>query len=157
MTLATKRKEVLFGRLRTLLALLGGALMLCFTTFTTLTVLADGLTVILLILGVGILIGMMSSEIQWAMVIAIAAFFLGICFYIIAIMIPVMLFGSLALGDVLVLFGLFAILRVIHLQIFGLFIGAFIGRVIGPDWYAVGIVAQHQLRPTRRTSETKSE
>jgi hypothetical protein len=150
MTVASKSKEALMTRLRLLVALIGGGLMLCFTTFTTLTVLTDGLTVVVLILGVGLLIGMMSHEVQWAMVIAIAAFFLGIVFYIIAILIPVYLFGSLALGDVLVLFGLFAVLRVIHLQIFGLFIGAFLGRVIGPDWYSVGVVARHQLRPTRK-------
>ncbi len=132
------------------LALLGGGLMLCLTTYTTLVNLTDALWVILMVLGVGILIGMMSSEIQWALVLAIASFFMGIVFYIISIMIPVTLFGSAALGDVLILFGLFAVLRVIHLQIFGLFIGAFIGRVIGPDWYAVGVIAQHQLRPTRK-------
>lgn len=155
MTLTIKRREVLMTRLRTLLALVGGGLMLCFTTFATLTARADGLIVILLITGIGILVGMMATEIQWAMVIAIAAFFLGIVFYIIAILIPVWLFGSLALGDVLVLFGLFAVLRVIHLQIFGLFIGAFIGRVIGPDWYAVGVVARHQLRPTRKQRDVQ--
>lgn len=157
MTIVSKSREVLVDRLRMVLALLGGGLMLCFTTFTTLVALTDALIVIILVLGIGILIGMMSSEIQWAMSLAIGAFFLGICFYIGSIMVPVMMFGSLALGDVLLMFGIFAILRVVHLQIFGLVIGAFLGRVIGPDWYSTGLVAQHRLKPIRKQIEAKNE
>ncbi len=157
MTMSDKRKEVLMSYLRMVLILFGGGVMLCFATFTTLTVLTDGFSVVFLILGVGILIGMMSSEIQWAMASAIGAFFLGMAFYVGSIMIPILLFGSAALGEVLVLFGLMTVLRIIHLQIFGLFIGTFIGRVIGPDWYTPGKIAQHQLRPTRRKTEPTNE
>ncbi|MFW9986232.1 MAG: hypothetical protein ACFFDJ_06695 [Candidatus Odinarchaeota archaeon] len=145
MNLTARKKEEINTIIRFIIIALCGGVMITFGNFTILIALLDGLVFFLLMLAVGILIGLYSSDLHYAIIGGLASIFLGFFIFILAIMIPIIVFATWQLYEILVLFGILVIIRVIMLELIGIMLGTVIGRIIGPNWY-VSRIAEHKLR-----------
>ena len=135
MVMTEKQKEEFSTAIRFIVTIFAGAIMITFANFTVLTgiLLADSFVILMLI--VGILVGLYSTEIHYAIIGGLMSIFLGFVIFWLVITIPVVVFATWELYDVLVMSGLMLIIRVIMLQLLGLMAGAVIGRWLGPAWY----------------------
>lgn len=129
-----REKERRKRLLRIAFSVLGGGLMICFSNFVVLIQLAEGIVLFLLVIVMGILIGLYNDEIQYAIMAGFFALVLGAIFYIGVIILPIQWLISIELGNVLILVGVFSLVRAVPIQIFAIIIGTFIGRLIGPTW-----------------------
>jgi len=145
MNLSARKKEEINTVIRFIIIALCGGLMITFANFTVLVGLADAIVFFILMIGIGILIGLYSSEIHYAVLGGLASIFLVFLIFYIAITIPIVVFATWELYEILVLFGILVVVRVIMLELIGIMFGSVIGRVIGPNWY-VGRIAGHKLR-----------
>lgn len=133
--LTPRQKDTWRNVQRILIAILGGGVMICFTNFTLLVQLTEGMVIFLLAALSGLLVGLISTEIHYAVLSGLTAPFMGIIIYVGVIIGPLQLFVSPQLGNVFVVIALYSVIRTIHIQIFGVLFGSFIGRVVGPDWH----------------------
>lgn len=144
MEMTAKQKEDFSIAIRFVVTILAGAIMITFANFTVLTGLLLADSFVILMLFIGILVGLYSTEIHYAIIGGMLSIFLGFVIFWIVITIPVAAFATWELYDVLVMSGLMLIVRVIMLQLLGLMAGAVIGRWIGPAWYQSEV--KHQLK-----------
>lgn len=121
--------------LRILSAVMGGGVIMAFVNFTLLVQLTEGIVVFLLAVLVGLIVGMISSEIHYAILSGLFAPFMGAIIFFGIIIGPLQMFVSVQLGNVFILLGFYSIVPEILFQIFGVLFGSFIGRVVGPEWY----------------------
>ncbi len=119
--------------------------MITFANFTVLVGLADGLLFLAIMILIGILVGMYSVEIQYAVLSGLFSIFFGFIIFYGAIVIPIIVFATWELFDILVMFGVFVIVRIIMLQLIGIMVGTVIGRWIGPAWYEPTL-GKHRLK-----------
>ena len=146
MPMTLKQREKLIGWGRYALAILGGGAMLCFSNFLQLTGLIRGDGFLLLVVLFGILIGMMTSELPGAIASGFLAFFVGTLMFFGFILLPVGGAVSWQLAEVLVYFAIDSVIRLIPFSFLAIvLIGPVVGRIIGPDWYPVGI-QKHELK-----------
>lgn len=134
-SLTPRQKDKWRAGLQVLASILGGGLMMCFLNFTVLVQLTSGITVFLLAALIGILVGMVSPEIHYAVLSGILTSFMGLIMYSIVIIGPLQMLISPLSGNALVFVALYSAVWTIHFQIFGVLFGSFIGSVIGPEWY----------------------
>ncbi len=143
--LSTKQREKLSQHLRLIISVISGGIMITFANFTILTGLTNGTSFLILMVLIGLLIGMYSLEIQFAILSGIFSIFVGFLIFYGVILIPIIVFATWELFDILVLFGVFVIVRIIMLELVGIMLGAMIGRWIGPAWEELSI-PMHKLR-----------
>ena len=129
--------------------------MITFANFTVLTgiFLADSFVILMLL--IGILVGLYSTEIHYAVIGGLLSIFLGFVIFWVVITIPVVLFATWELYDVLVMAGLMLVVRVIMLQLLGLMAGTVIGRWIGPTWNQSEV--KHELKVPLPSQTNKDE
>ena len=155
MELTAKQKESFNIAVRFLVTIFAGAIMITFANFTVLTGLLFADSFVILMLLIGILIGLYSTEIHYAVIGGMMSIFLGFVIFWLVITIPVVVFATWELYDVLVMSGLMLVVRVIMLQLLGLMAGTVIGRWIGPVWYQAEI--KHQLKVPLPSQMKKDE
>jgi hypothetical protein len=155
MVMTAKRKEEFSIAIRFLVTIFAGAIMITFANFTVLTglLLADSFVILMLL--IGILIGLYSTEIHYAVIGGMFSIFLGFVIFWLVITIPVVAFATWELYDVLVMSGLMLVVRVIMLQLLGLMAGTVIGRWIGPVWYQAEVT--HKLKVPLPSQGEKEE
>ncbi len=145
MELTLKQKEQINIYIRFSVSAICGGIMITFANFTILVGLTGGAVFTVVMLIIGILVGMYSVEIHYAILAGLLSIFVGFLIFYGVIVIPFFVFGSWELFEILVTFGLFLIVRVIMLQLMGIMVGVVIGRWIGPAWYEV-TTPKHKLR-----------
>lgn len=145
MVITAKQKEQINMSVRFLIAALGGGLMITFANFTMLVGLSDAWMFLVMMILIGMLVGMYSTEIQYGIIAGMFSILLGFLIFYGVIVIPVVVFATWELYDILLLFGVFVIVRVVMLQLVGIMLGAVLGRLIGPAWYEP-TVPKHKLR-----------
>lgn len=145
MNLTARKKEEINMIIRFIITAVCGAIMITFANFTVLVGLVEAITFFVLMLIIGILIGMYSIEIQYAIISGMLSIFLGFIIFYVLITIPIVIFATWELYEILVLFGILTIIRVIMLELIGIMLGTVIGRIIGPRWYE-GRIAEHKLK-----------
>jgi hypothetical protein len=155
MNLTARQKEEFSTAIRFIVTIIAGGLMITFANFTVLTgiLLADSFVVLMLL--IGILVGLYSTEIHYAIIGGLLSIFVGFLIFWLVITIPVVVFATWELYDVLVMSGLMLIIRVIMLQLLGLMAGAVIGRWIGPAWYQPDV--KHKLKVPLPSQMNKDE
>ncbi len=145
MEMNAKQKEKISEYIRFFVSTICGGIMITFANFTILVGLADGGMFVIMMAIIGILVGMYSIEIHYAIIAGLLSIFVGFIIFYGAIIIPFYIFGAWELFELLVMFGLFLIVRVIMLQLVGIMLGVVVGRWIGPAWYEV-TTPKHKLR-----------
>ncbi|MFX1562772.1 MAG: hypothetical protein ACFFDP_05650 [Promethearchaeota archaeon] len=133
--LTPRQKDRWRTGLQVLGSILGGGLMMCFLNFTVLIQLTGGITVFLLAILIGILVGMVSPEIHYAVLSGITTIFMGLIMFSAIVVGPLQMLVTPQLGNVFIVVALYSTIYTIHFQIFGILFGSFIGSVIGPEWY----------------------
>ena len=89
MDLSARKKEEINKAVRFIIIALCGGLMITFANFTVLVGLTDAIVFFILMIGIGILIGLYSTEIQYSVLSGLASIFLGFLIFYIAITIPI--------------------------------------------------------------------
>jgi hypothetical protein len=145
MDLTARRKEEINTIIRFIVTAICGGIMITFANFTILLGFVDALVFLILMLIIGILIGLYSLEIHYAIISGMLSIFLGFIIFYALITIPIVVFATWELFEILILFGILVIIRGIMLELIGIMVGAVIGRIIGPRWYESRI-AEHKLR-----------
>jgi len=155
MEMTAKRKEEFNTVIRFIVTIFAGAIMITFSNFTVLTglLLADSFVIMMLL--IGILVGLYSTEIHYAVIGGMLSIFLGFVIFWLVITIPVAVFATWELYDVLVMAGLMLVVRVIMLQLLGLMAGAVIGRWLGPTWDQPEV--KHKLKVPLPSQVNKEE
>jgi hypothetical protein len=155
MVMTGRQKEEVSTAIRFIVTIFSGAIMITFANFTVLTgiLLADSFVILMLL--VGILVGLYSTEIHYAIIGGLLSIFLGFVIFWLVITIPVVAFATWELYDVLVMSGLMLIIRVIMLQLLGLMAGAVIGRWLGPVWHQPE--TKHELKVPLPSQMKKEE
>jgi len=145
MDISAKRKEKISIFIRFMISALCGGIMITFANFTILTGLTEGAMFTIIMVLIGILVGMFSSEIHYAILAGLLSIFVGFAIFYSVIVLPIFVFASWELFEILVMLGLFLIVRVIMLQLMGIMLGVVVGRWIGPAWYDIK-TPKHRLR-----------
>ncbi|MFX0168711.1 MAG: hypothetical protein ACFE89_05045 [Candidatus Hodarchaeota archaeon] len=135
MNMSAKQKEKVQTVIRFVITVFSGAIMITFANFTVLTGILRADSFVIAMLLIGILVGLYSTEIHYAVLGGLMSIFLGFVIFWAVITIPVMIFATWELYDVLVIAGIMLIVRVVMLQLLGLMAGTVIGRWFGPAWY----------------------
>lgn len=145
MEMNAKQKEKISGYIRFFISAICGGIMITFANFTILVGLTDGAIFVVMMVIIGVLVGMYSIEIHYAIMAGLLSIFIGFIIFYGVIIIPFYIFGAWELFELLVMFGLFLIIRVIMLQLVGIMLGVVVGRWIGPAWYEIS-TPKHKLR-----------
>jgi hypothetical protein len=145
MEISAKQKEKINSIIRFFVSAICGGVMITFANFTILVGLTDGAVFVVLMVIIGILVGMYSLEIHYAILAGLMSIFVGFLIFYGVIVLPVIIFASWELFEILVLFGIFHIVRVIMLQLVGIMLGVVVGRWIGPAWQEIK-TPKHKLR-----------
>lgn len=156
MHLNAKQKERISESVRFIISAVFGSIMISFANFTLLTGYTDGTIYVILMLFFGVLIGMYSSEIHYAILSGMLSIFLGFIIYYVFLTMPVVIFASWTLYDILILFGISNVVRVVMLQLVGILMGTVIGRIIGPGWYEP-TTPKHKLKIGVPSAREKTE
>jgi hypothetical protein len=146
MPMSGKQKEKLLDLGRQVAAMLGGGLILCTANLLQLMQIVRGEVFVVLAFLVGILVGMMSTELPHAIVSGFLAYFAGVLTFYGFIFLSVG--GSLnpLIAEASLEFATFSIIRVLLFSFFAeVLVGPVVGRIIGPQWYAPQ-VGKHELR-----------
>jgi hypothetical protein len=146
MELTGKQREKLHESLRITLAIFGGGMMLCFSNFAVLLGLVPGAIFFILVILFGMLIGMIITELQHAVVAGLAAMAAGylILFGFILVPLPGTVI-SLQMVEARMYFALESMFRSLLLEVMGTLLGTVVGRIVGPEWYALRI-PKHELK-----------
>ncbi|MFX1510306.1 MAG: hypothetical protein ACFFBR_08395 [Promethearchaeota archaeon] len=145
MEISAKQKEKIGSIIRFFVAAICGGVMITFANFTILVGLTDGAVFTILMIIIGILVGMFSEEIHYAILAGLMSIFVAFLIFYGVIVLPIILFATWELFEILVLFGIFHIVRVIMLQLVGIMLGVVVGRWIGPAWQDIK-TPKHKLR-----------
>lgn len=145
MEISVKQKEKISSIIRFFVAAICGGVMITFANFTILVGLTDGAVFTILMVIIGILVGMFSEEIHYAILAGLMSIFVAFLIFYGVIILPIVLFATWELFEILVLFGIFHIVRVIMLQLVGIMLGVVVGRWIGPAWQDIK-TPKHKLR-----------
>jgi hypothetical protein len=146
MPMTAKRKERLFELGRHAVAVLGGGLMICSAHLLQLMELIHGEIFLILVFLIGVLIGMMSTELPHAIISGFLAYFSGILTFYGFIFLSVGGVVTAQIAEVLLEFATFSVVRVLLFSFFAeVLVGPVIGRIIGPQWYAAQI-GKHWLK-----------
>ncbi|MFX1565389.1 MAG: hypothetical protein ACFFCH_05310 [Promethearchaeota archaeon] len=145
MRISVKQKERINSIIRFFVSAICGGVMITFANFTILVGLTDGAVFTIMMVIIGILVGMFSQEIHYAILAGLLSIFVAFLIFYGVIILPIFIFATWELFEILVLFGIFHIVRVIMLQLVGIMLGVVVGRWIGPAWEDIR-TPKHTLR-----------
>lgn len=134
MDISPKQKEKANLYLRIGLTIVGGGIIISFTFFTLLTNLIIGALFAVLMFFIGILIGLYSTEIHYAILSGFLAIFMGLIILFGTLFIGIALVGAWDILDILILLTIDIVVRAFALQLLGMLPGVVIGQLLSPDW-----------------------
>jgi hypothetical protein len=156
MDISAKQKEKVNIAIRFLLTTVGGAVVITFIYLTLLTNLIVGVIFVLLMFIVGIIIGLYSIEIHYAVISGFLSIFTGLMILFGTVFIAVVVLGAWTILDIITLLTIDIVVRTFMLQLLGILPGVVVGRLIGPEWLEPKI--RHKLKvglDSQRESDTR--
>jgi hypothetical protein len=144
MNMSARQKEKVNLYFRFLATTIGAGLITAFNYLTLLTNITVGFMFVFLMFLVGVLIGLYSTEIQYAIISGFLSIFFGFMILFGIVYLSVAVLNAWAILDVITLLTIDIVVRAFMLQLLGILPGVVIGQIIGPDWLEPSI--KHKLK-----------
>ncbi|MFX1319664.1 MAG: hypothetical protein ACFE9D_09330 [Promethearchaeota archaeon] len=144
MNLSPRQKEQINLYFRFFASTVGGGLMITFAYFSLLTNFIIGAVFAVLMFIIGLLIGLYSTEIQYAIISGFFAIFIGLIIVFGTVYLAAVVMNTWSIMDILFLITIDIVVRAFMLQLLGILPGVVIGRLFGPEWLEPEI--KHRLK-----------
>ncbi len=135
MDITPKQKEKANIYARFFLTTIGAGLVISFIYLTLLTGITMPVIFVILMFLVGILIGLYSIEIQYAIISGFLSIFIGLIILFGTVYLAVVVIGAWVILDILFLLTIDIVVRAVMLHLLGILPGVVLGRLVGPDWF----------------------
>ncbi|MFX1575619.1 MAG: hypothetical protein ACFFCF_00445 [Promethearchaeota archaeon] len=144
MELTAPQKERLSLYIRTAISILGGGLLITAAVFAFLVNLIYVVIFGLLVVLIGIIIGMYSTEIHYAIMSGLLAVFMGFLFLFGILSLAIAIYAAWNLLDILIMIAIDISVRLFMVQLLAIMPGVVVGRLLGPEWFEP--IVKHKLK-----------